>query len=362
MKTTDKVKNDHIFERFPALISKTSIYYDNLSDYQKINLKEDDKSSGKLINHLGSDKNNYLSFEMYKLLLKLRYVIEIKKLEYYHSDFLKNYIDFLYDKKTEYKKLGDKSMMMTYKILMNSLYGSMLTRVENFRDFKITTNSKQADFYTKRPNFNSGVVINEDFAIIEMDTIECVYSSPILIGSIILQNNKVLSFDYMYNKFPKLFGKKNMKIGYVDTDSIIFKIENMKNEEYQNIQKNNPDTFGCKIGLMEDEIDENDEITEYIGLSSKCYSYITRENTKKIKDTIKTKGISESYKEKYLNHQVFRKVLFDDKNLDKVEFNSIKIKIQRLFTNKIIKDNVKNFNDKRYMIDKFTSIPFKLNL
>ena len=34
-----------------------------------------------------------------------------------------------------------------------------------------------------------------------------------------------------------------MKIGYVDTDSIIFKIENMKNKEYQNIQKNNPNVL-----------------------------------------------------------------------------------------------------------------------
>ena len=360
VKTTDKVKNDHILKQFPALISKTSIYYDNLSDYQKTNLKENYKSSGKLINHLGSDENNYLSFEMYKLLLKLGYEIEIKKiLEYYHSDFMKKYIDFLYDKKTEYKKIGDKSMMMTYKILMNSLYGSMLTRVENFRDFKIVTNSKQADFYTKRSNFNSRVIINEDLTIVEMNKIKCVYNSPILIGSIILQNSKVLLFDYMYNKFPKLFGKENIEIGYVDTDSIIFKIENMKNEEYQNIQNNNPDVFGCKIGLMEDEIDKNDEITEYIGLSSKCYSYITKNN---LKDNVKTKGISESYKSKYLNHQEFRNVLFDDVNLNKVEFNSIKIKNQKLFTNKIIKDNVKNFNDKRFMIDKFTSIPFELNL
>ena len=188
---------------------------------------------------------------------------------------MKNCIDFLYDKKTEYKKLGDKSMMMTYKILMNSLYGSMLTRVENFRDFKIITNSRQADFYVKRSNFNSRVIINEDLTIVEMNKVKCVYNSPILIGRIILQNSKVLLFDYMYNKFPKLFGKENMKIGYVDTDSIIFKIENMKNTEYQNIQKNNPDIFGCKIGLMEDEIDKDDEITEYIGLSSKCYSYMT---------------------------------------------------------------------------------------
>ena len=85
---------------------------------------------------------------------------------------MKEYIDFLYNKKAEYKKLGDKSMMMTYKILMNSLYGSMLTKVENFREFKIITNSKQAYFYTKRPNFNSRIIINEDLTIVEMDKIK----------------------------------------------------------------------------------------------------------------------------------------------------------------------------------------------
>ena len=313
IKTTDKIKNDHILKQFRALISKTSICYDNLSDYQKTNLKENYKSSGKLINHLGSDKNNYLSFEMYKLLSNLGYDIEIKKiLEYYHSDYMKNYIDFLYNKKTKYKRLGDKSMMMTYKILMNSLHGSMLTKVENFRDFEIMTNPKQANFYTKRTNFNSRVIINEDLTIVEMNKMKTVYNSPILIGSVILQNSKVLLFDYMYNKFRKLLGKENMKIAYIDTDSIIFKTKNMKNEEYQNIQKNNPDVFGCKIGLMEDEIDENDEIMEYIGLASKCYSYLTRKKKIKKKDImklIKTKGISESYKLKYLNHQEFRNVL-----------------------------------------------------
>ena len=172
-------------------------------------------------------------------------------------------------------------MMMTYKILMNSLYGSMLTRVDHFREFKIITNSKQADFYAKRPNFNSRIIINEDLTIVEMNKVKSVYNSPILIGGVILQNSKVLLFDFMYNKFPKLFGRKNMEMGYVDTDSIIFKIKNMKNEEYQNIQKNNPDIFGCKIGLMEDEIAINDEIIEYIGFSSKCYSYIIKENLKK---------------------------------------------------------------------------------
>ena len=84
------------------------------------------------------------------------------------------------------------------------------------------------------------------------------------------------------------------------------------------------------------------EITECIGLSSRCYSYITNN----IKNSIRTKGISESYKSKYLNHQEFRNVLFDNKRLDKIEFNSITIKNQKLLTNRIIKDNIKNFNDK----------------
>ena len=63
-------------------------------------------------------------------------------------------------------------MMMTYKILMNSLYGSILTKIENFRDSKIIANPKKADFYTKRPNFNSRVIINEDLTIVEMNKIK----------------------------------------------------------------------------------------------------------------------------------------------------------------------------------------------
>ena len=64
---------------------------------------------------------------------------------------------------------------------------------------------------------------------------------------------------------------------------------------------------------MEDEIDKNDEITEFIGLSSKCYSYIIRN----VSNSIKIKGILESYKSKYLNHQEFKNVSFGNKDLKK---------------------------------------------
>ena len=97
--TTKKVLNNKTLSQFPALISKSEISYDQLSDFQRENLKNNYKSSDKLISHLGYDKNSYISFEMYEMLKSLGYKINIKKiLEYKHSNFMKPYIDILYEK------------------------------------------------------------------------------------------------------------------------------------------------------------------------------------------------------------------------------------------------------------------------
>ena len=74
---TDKVRNNKILSQFPALISKTFIKYDDLSEFQRKNLKENYKSSEKSISHLGYDKNSYISFEMYEMMLSLGYNIRI---------------------------------------------------------------------------------------------------------------------------------------------------------------------------------------------------------------------------------------------------------------------------------------------
>ena len=43
---------------------------------------------------------------MYEMMISLGYEIEIKKiLEYKHSNFMKQYIDFLFEKKSYYKKI-----------------------------------------------------------------------------------------------------------------------------------------------------------------------------------------------------------------------------------------------------------------
>ena len=97
--TTKKVLNNKILSQFPALISKSTIKYDQLSEFQRKNLEENYISSEKLISHLGYDKNAFISFDMYEMLKSLGYRINIKKiLEYKDSNFMKPYIDFSYEK------------------------------------------------------------------------------------------------------------------------------------------------------------------------------------------------------------------------------------------------------------------------
>ena len=131
--TTKKVLNDKILSQFLALISKTKISYYQISDFQRKNLKNNYKSSEKLISHLGYDKNKYISFEMNEMMKSLGYKINIKKiLEYKHDNFMKTYIDFLFEKKSYYKSIADAGMSNTFKILANSLFGVTMTRCEKF--------------------------------------------------------------------------------------------------------------------------------------------------------------------------------------------------------------------------------------
>ena len=329
--TTNKVKNNSILKQFPALISKTSIKYDDLSEFQRKNLKENYKSYEKLISHLGYDKNCYISFKMYEMMISLGYKIVVKKiLEYKHSNFMKPYIDFLFEKKSYYKKIGDIGMSNTFKILANSLFGVMMTRCEKFKDFKIVTTESQVDKQVKKPNFSCRNIINENLTILETEKTTVVYNYPILIGSIILQNSKVHMFNYLYKIYPRLFG--DYKFLYMDTDSIYAKL-NISHDEYLKILEKNKDLFGEEnIGQMEPERLDN-PIKEFISLSSKCYSYICKKDTENNKNKLKnnivhTKGLADSYKNKYIDHTLFKKTLIENMKPDKISFNNISVKNQ----------------------------------
>ena len=273
---------------------------------------------------------------------------------------MKPYIDFLFEKKSYYKSIGDVCISNTFKILANSLFGITMTRCERFKNLKIVISENQVDKQVKKPNFNSRNIINENLAILEMEKTSVVYNYPILIGSIILQNLKVHMYNYLYKIYTKLF--KDYKVVYMDTDTIYSKL-NMSHEEYIEILEKNKDLFGKEIGQIEPEWLYN-PIQEGVFLSSKSYSYICKNilnNKHKLKNNIlHTKGIMNSYSQQYIDHNLFKETLLNNDKPQKISFNTISVKNQQISTNKITKNNIEFLNDKRYIKDINSNVPHTL--
>ena len=244
----------------------------------------------------------------------------------------------MFEKKSYYKKIGGIGMSNTFKILANSLFGVMMTKVDKSKDFEIVTKELQVDRQIKKPSFSCRNIINENLTILEMEKICIAYSYPILIGSIILQNRKVHMFNHFYKIYPRLFG--DYKVLYMDTDSIYAKL-NISYEEYLKVLEESKDLLGKDIGLIEPECIDN-PIKEGVFLSSKIYSCICKNDTENDKNKLKnnvfhSKGISNSYKDKYIDHMLFKKPLLENMKPDKMPFNTISIKNQQIKTNTIVK-------------------------
>ena len=217
-------------------------------------------------------------------------------------------------------------MSNTFKILANSLFGVMMTRCEKFKDFKIVTKESKVDKQTKKPNFSCRNIINKNLTILKMEKTSVTYNYPILIGSIILQNSKVHMFNYLYKIYPKLFGNF---IGQNEPEHLI------------------------------------NAIKEFIALSSKSYIYLCKndieDNKNKLKNNIvHSKGIANSYKNKYIDHALFKKTLIENMKPNKISFNNISVKNQQIKTNTIVKNNIEFLNDKRYISDIYENIPHTL--
>ena len=149
----------------------------------------------------------------------------------------------------------------------------------------------------------------------------------------------------------------------MDTDSIYAKL-NISYEEYLKTLEENKDLFGKFIGEMEAECIDK-PIKEFISLSSKCYSYICKNDIENNKNKLKinivhSKGIANSYKNKYIDHFLFKKTLIENIKPDKISFNNISVKNQQIKTNTIVKNNIEFLNDNRYISDIYENMPHTL--
>ena len=116
-----------------------------------------------------------------------------------------------------------------YILLNNSFYGKTMENVRGHRDIKLVTNRS---VLASEPNYHGNKHISEELLIMEMKSRELYMNKPLYLGQVILDNSKMLMYEYWYDYLRPMYGHK-IKLCYMDTDSFIIYIET--EDFYKNI-------------------------------------------------------------------------------------------------------------------------------
>jgi hypothetical protein len=332
-----------------------------LSEWQQEGYKEN--KIKKLITTF-YDKINYgVNYRLLKLFLSLGLeLIKVNRvIEYTQENYMESYILKNTNERAHAKNDFEKDF---YKLMNNSVYGKTMENVRNRINFKLLSSSEQA--LLLRNELKRYTIFNENLVGVHLCKKDVKLNKPIFIGQNVLDESKFLMYNFHYNFMLKQFERENIDLLFTDTDSLAYHI---RNQDPYEIIKSNKSLFDLSnypkehelfdksnnkvIGKFKDE-EAGKQIIEFIGLRSKCYSYMTDD----IKEHIKAKGIKKyitknkdtSNDEYYLNHQNYYNCLFE-RNNKKITQNTFRSKGHQLYTISTTKTGISYNDDKTHILD-----------
>ena len=197
-----------------------------------------------------------------------------------------------------------------------------------------------------KPNFKSGVPFDENLMGCEMGKIKVVMNKLVYLGQAILDLSKIVMYEFHYDYMKPKYDGKNLKLCYMDTDSLVYKI---KTEDfYADIADDVParfNTFGyCPnrplpiginrkvIGLMKVELG-GAIMTEFMALRSRLYFYKKLDGS----EDKECKGIKNCIIKKTLKFEDYKNCLFNDSTeyRSQLMFRSIKHEVHTIKVNKV---------------------------
>ena len=192
-------------------------------------------------------------------------------------------------------------------------------------------------------------------------------NKPIYLGLSILEISKILMYEFWYDYMKPKYND-NVKLCYMDTDSFVMYIKT--NDFYKYISNDVECKFDTSnyianrrplhigknkkvIGLMKDELG-GEIITEFTGLRTKTYSYLT-DNDKIDK---KAKGTKTCTINKMIKFNDYKKCLLNNEVILKSQQRFISKK-HDVCTENVNKITLSNDDDKRVLSnDKITTYPY----
>ena len=309
---------------YPLAPEKVKVTKNMLSDYcQKIASKYN-ISTGlvhKLIPTLSNKEKyvlHYRNLQLYTDLgLKLTKVHRV--LEFNQSPWLKEYIDFNTEKRTNAKNAFEKDF---FKLMNNSVFGKTMENIRKRVDVRLVTDENKLLKMAAKPTYVSSKIFNENLVAVHKIKETLTLNRPAYVGMCILDLSKTLMYDFHYNYIKQKYGSK-AKLLFTDTDSLTYEIEAddiysdfwKDKNRYDNSDYPESSPYFNKsnkkvIGKFKDEA-AGVPVCEFIGLRSKMYSYM-KDNDKGGKTA---KGIKKNIIKKNITHENYKNVLFNNEQM-----------------------------------------------
>ena len=236
-------------------------------------------------------------------------------IEFDQSAWLKPYINFNTQLRTQVKNDFKKDF---FKLMNNSVFDKTIENIRKYKDIKLVTNAKDYLKNLMKPNFTSGILFSENVMGCEMGEVKVVMNKPVYLGQAIQDLSKIVMYEFHCDYMLLKYGK-NLKLCYMDTDSLMYRIET---EDFcEDITKDVPmrfDTSSCwkdrplpmglnkKVsGLMKYELGGT-IMTEFVSLRPKLYSYRKLDGA----EDEKCKGIKKCIIKKTLAFDDYKNCLF----------------------------------------------------
>ena len=344
---------------YPVAAEKVKVTENMLSEYSK-NIAEKYKISTGLVHKLIPTLSNkekyvlhYRNLQLYTDLgLKLTKVHRV--LEFNQSAWLKQYIDFNTQKRTNAKNAFEKDF---FKLMNNSVFGKTMENIRKRVDVRLVTNEKKLLKMVAKPTYVSSKIFNENLVAVHKIKESLTLNRPAYVGMCILDLSKTLMYDFHYNYIKQKYGSK-AKLLFTDTDSLTYEIEAkdvysdfwkdkhmFDNSDYPESSPYFDKTNKKVIGKFKDEA-AGITITEFVGLRSKMYSYIKDNRT----GGKTAKGIKKNIIKKNITHENYKETLFNNKQMCHT-IKTIRSQNHQLGSFEINKVSLSCFDDKRYILE-----------
>ena len=246
-----------------------------------------------------------------------------------------------------------------YKLMNNSVHGKTMENVR--KRINVTLKSQWEGRYgvealISKPTFKSCTIFSENFVAIDSRLTEIMINKPIYIGLCVLDISKILMYDFHYQYMKKKF-RKNCKLLYTDTDSLIYEIicddiyASMKQDihlfDTSDYSKDNiyniPLVNKKVVGLMKDECN-GQVVSEFVGLRSKMYAIrVNGEDFVK-----KIRGVKGYVVKNTINFEHYSNCLFNE-TLEVRDQTTLVSKFHKIYTEKQTKLALSPFDDKRFL-------------